>query len=242
MLDRRSPSTHVAFQTRLMGELGYRVAAGARVLDFGCGDGVLVQAYREAGFQAYGCDIVLPEETPVLRLIETPYRLPFADASFAAVFSDQVFEHVQDYGAALREIRRVLAPGGISFHVFPGRWRPLEPHTSIPLGTVIRAKRWLQLWTALGVRNEHQRGKGAAEVAAIYHRYLREATAYHSRRRILLEAAPLFAEVRFVEREMMRVAGGRASRLSRALGEPRWLARLYSDLRSRALFLVRGSA
>jgi len=39
-------------------------------------------------------------------------RLPFADASFDAVLSTNVFEHVMDLDLAFREIRRVLRPGG----------------------------------------------------------------------------------------------------------------------------------
>lgn len=40
-------------------------------------------------------------------------RLPFADAAFDVVAAFDVLEHVLDEGAALREIERVLRPGGV---------------------------------------------------------------------------------------------------------------------------------
>jgi SAM-dependent methyltransferase len=39
-------------------------------------------------------------------------RLPFADGVFDAVFCTEVLEHLRDPRRCLREIRRVLAPGG----------------------------------------------------------------------------------------------------------------------------------
>ena len=55
-------------------------------------------------------------------------RLPYADASFDAVLSNEVIEHVMDDRAALAEIARVLRPGGRLLLFCPNRWYPVEQH------------------------------------------------------------------------------------------------------------------
>jgi ubiquinone/menaquinone biosynthesis C-methylase UbiE len=40
-------------------------------------------------------------------------RLPFADATFDRVICSEVLEHITDYESFLREIKRVIKPGGI---------------------------------------------------------------------------------------------------------------------------------
>jgi ubiquinone/menaquinone biosynthesis C-methylase UbiE len=54
-------------------------------------------------------------------------RLPFDDASFDAVLSCGVLEHVQDPDGSLEEIRRVLRAGG-TFYLYnlPNRWAYTE--------------------------------------------------------------------------------------------------------------------
>jgi SAM-dependent methyltransferase len=50
--------------------------------------------------------------------------LPFADATFDLVFSSNVLEHVRDLTLMLREIQRVLRPGGQAIHILPSStWR-----------------------------------------------------------------------------------------------------------------------
>lgn len=55
-------------------------------------------------------------------------QLPFDDCSFDGVLLNEVLEHVADERAALREIRRVLRPGGALALYSPNRWFPVEGH------------------------------------------------------------------------------------------------------------------
>jgi SAM-dependent methyltransferase len=45
--------------------------------------------------------------------------LPFADGSYDVVYASHVLEHIKDDAAAVAEIRRVLAPGGVAFLPVP---------------------------------------------------------------------------------------------------------------------------
>lgn len=115
-----------------------------RVLDFGCGQGEIVEEGRRKGLDIYGADIFYaanPETRATLlakgllgdRIREIKEgRIPFADESFDLVVSCMVFEHVQDLEAVLQEIHRVLKPGGVLVSLFPTIevWR--EAHTGIP--------------------------------------------------------------------------------------------------------------
>jgi len=46
-------------------------------------------------------------------------RLSFPDSSFDLVYASHVFEHIQDDESAIREVRRVLAPGGLAILPVP---------------------------------------------------------------------------------------------------------------------------
>jgi SAM-dependent methyltransferase len=123
-------------QYRRLYELMRRfVPRGASVLDWGAGGGhfsyFLVQAgYRATGYTLLDFRFDHLVQAPGYRLVrgdpDQPSRLPFPDASFDAVASVGVLEHVRETGgtegASLAEIARILRPGGIfvCYH-FPNR-------------------------------------------------------------------------------------------------------------------------
>lgn len=103
--------------------LAYEQSAGMRVLDVGCGQGMDLAQYAIAGAIATGIDLT-PRHVELARahvaalgldatvVLGDAERLPFADQSFDQVSSNGVLHHTPDIEAALREICRVLRPGG----------------------------------------------------------------------------------------------------------------------------------
>ncbi len=120
---------------------------GKTVLDLGCFTGGRSAAWIERYRLSYlaGVDVD-PAIVAGAQLFATERRLkahfaaavgealPFAAASFDAILSFDVFEHVQDLELVLEECLRVLRPQGRLYAVFPSYWHPTEHH----LGLVTR--------------------------------------------------------------------------------------------------------
>jgi SAM-dependent methyltransferase len=83
----------------------------ARILDAGCGEGVLVAQFRSQGYSIVGLDLNY-ESADVHR--GSVLAMPYEDRSFDLVLFLDVFEHLNflDQPVALAEIHRVLAPAG----------------------------------------------------------------------------------------------------------------------------------
>jgi SAM-dependent methyltransferase len=91
--------------------------AGARVLDVGCGRGVMLRAFADRGFEVHGTEIspvaaqgVDPRATLHVAPSLREARLP--EQAFDEVVLWHVFEHLPDPCETLEEIRRMLKPGG----------------------------------------------------------------------------------------------------------------------------------
>jgi arsenite methyltransferase len=98
---------------------------GERVLDVGSGPGFLVASLADAvgpGGAVHGVDPSTPMNTVARGLTSgrswvgidegDALALPYADGTFDAAVSTQVYEYVADIPAALAELRRVLRRGG----------------------------------------------------------------------------------------------------------------------------------
>jgi len=91
-------------------ELDYR----ARMLDVGCGRGLLLKALADQGFSnLVGADPFLPAD------VERASGVEFREATineitgeFDVIMFHHAFEHISDPGATLTAVQRLLVPGG----------------------------------------------------------------------------------------------------------------------------------
>ena len=88
--------------------------AGRRVLDVGCGRGLLHKPLTAMGGVYTGMDFVRPAEGGP-SLLGDAQRLPFQDGAFDGVCCVDAFEHLPEMAAAACEFRRVLRAGGWAF-------------------------------------------------------------------------------------------------------------------------------
>jgi ubiquinone/menaquinone biosynthesis C-methylase UbiE len=137
------------------------LVAGQDLLDVGCGPGTITVdlARRVAPGRAHGIDLA-PDVIAIARreaeaapdldvtfAVGDVYSVGAGEASYDVVFAHQILQHLTDPVAALREMHRVLRPGGIlavrdsDYGAFA--WAPADA----------RLERWMALYHALTARN-----------------------------------------------------------------------------------------
>ncbi|MBL0156122.1 MAG: class I SAM-dependent methyltransferase [Bryobacterales bacterium] len=177
-----------------------REHAAARVLDYGCGAGRLVQAGLAAGLAISGADVYYGGSKTRAEAEQAGFlgsairemrdgRLDFADETFGLVVNNQVMEHVEDLDAVLSEIHRVLRPGGTVLSVFPSRDVFREGHIGIPFAhwmTQGSRRRLLYTWglRSLGLGTWKQEAPTCRQWAVDKLAWIDTYTRYRSRREI----------------------------------------------------------
>ncbi|HSM70713.1 MAG TPA: class I SAM-dependent methyltransferase, partial [Anaerolineales bacterium] len=112
-------------------------AAGDRIkgniLENGCGVGMYVEHLSPFGGTVIGLEYDF--ERAAEARINSPQILnaageflPLPSSSFDLILSHEVIEHVQDDRAAIREMIRILKPGGRAVIFCPNRGYPFETH------------------------------------------------------------------------------------------------------------------
>jgi len=132
---------------------------GMRLLDVGCGNGAFLVRAREIGMRAFGCepDPAAADACRAQGLDVTTGDLfvaDFAESSFDYITLNHVVEHVLDHDKLLKELYRLLVPGGalwlalpnpaaLGVAVFGKGWKGFHPpfHLMIPSQTELL--RWL---------------------------------------------------------------------------------------------------
>jgi SAM-dependent methyltransferase len=167
---------------------------GGRILDYGCGSGMVTLAGRQSGLDIYGADTFYggaQTRPPDSEFISTMNGvcLPYPDSCFDVVVNNQVMEHVSDLDAALAEINRVLKPGGTVLSIFPSAdvWR--EGHIGIPFAHRFRKgsrTRFYYTWAlrALGLGTWKDQAPTSRQWARDKLLWIDRWTCYRSRREI----------------------------------------------------------
>jgi SAM-dependent methyltransferase len=115
-------------------------AATSRILDVGCSAGLITDAIAGHAREVVGVDVDVEGVSLAAARRRGPRfvaasgdALPFADASFDAAVCNHVYEHVRDAHVLVRELYRVLRPGGACYFAAGHTLQLLEPHHRLPL-------------------------------------------------------------------------------------------------------------
>lgn len=122
-----------------------RIGPGSRVLDVGCGSGWATRLMADAAFNGRVTGIDISDEmVAVARESSASYpnvdfeiasaeQLPFPDNEFTHAFSMESLYYYRDIPKALKEIHRVLKPGGLFAAVVDLYWENEATHQWIDM-------------------------------------------------------------------------------------------------------------
>jgi ubiquinone/menaquinone biosynthesis C-methylase UbiE len=122
----RRPIT--SYPTKLAKRLVHRhkISVGAKLLEIGVGRPDVLNGFREAGMDVYGCDISKISQI-ACKKANIPFKyvnlvigkLPYKNEVFDVVYSKSVIEHMHDPLTFVTESFRVLKPGGLLLVLTP---------------------------------------------------------------------------------------------------------------------------
>src|SRR3954447_5548050 len=124
----------------LLHAMGRDDLGGLVALDVGCSAGFIAHELALRGAETHGVDIDEPGLAKAserfggqvsFRLADGEH-LPFPDNAFDVVVFNHIYEHVVHPHAVVRELHRVLRPGGVLYLGLGNRLGIIEPHYRLP--------------------------------------------------------------------------------------------------------------
>jgi len=111
----------VAYVSSVLRRYADELGRKPRLLDLGCGDGGNLPWLRDLAGDLYASDYnpvrlsraAAQRETLASLFMADATDYPAVDGAFDAIFFNHVLEHIPDDMAALREVRRIVRPGGL---------------------------------------------------------------------------------------------------------------------------------
>jgi len=102
----------------------YNLSRGQKMLDLGCGRGEFLRGFIRCGLKGYGVDGSLAAKSicPDAEILQSDLEkqvLPYKDNMFDIIFSKSVLEHLYCPEKLVKEIYRVLKPGGLVITMTP---------------------------------------------------------------------------------------------------------------------------
>jgi SAM-dependent methyltransferase len=137
--------------------------ATQRGIEVGCQNGrILDELVDRTALHWVGVDPVISDaaQSPRHNVYMThgvAHAIPFSDESFDCVVLANVYEHIEPdlRDGSLREIRRVLAPGGILVGQLPNPYFPIESHSRLPFMGWLPYRAQLLYWRLSPVAWDH---------------------------------------------------------------------------------------
>jgi len=190
--------------------------SSGKILDYGCGAGDIVEAGRKHGLDIYGVEAFYEGGNTreavrekgllghTIKELDNDH-IPFPDNNFDLVVSNQVFEHISIMHTVLKEIERVLKPGGKLFCLFPSKDVLREGHCGIPMvhwfskGSRYRYY-WMLLFRKLGL-GRHKYNMSPEQWSTDFLEWLDRFTFYRSYREINNAFLKHFSSLRHIEED-----------------------------------------
>lgn len=104
----------------------FQIEQGSKILDVGCGRCEILNSFNKLSMDIFGVDRseqarkFAPKTISKLEILDfSKEKLPFNDNFFDVVFTKSVVEHIFDPTHLMKEILRILKPGGLFISLTP---------------------------------------------------------------------------------------------------------------------------